>query len=227
MCTSTTVGSTNVSSLFRQTPDLISLSDSLLFWASFFFFVFSFFEGFFIDFPSPTVHHCLTERTKQPVSILLPPSLSIFPSPLKTRSMPQNATESTRCQSSSFVRLLKRNEAVPLSSSLFEVHNLLSPSWLVSPTVWNVRVFRGLSRMAVYKLNKLATSLSRSRCVGKATSSSSSFERGVLLLKEETNDRDPRRLKSEWMDDARVLLFYSLLLFLCVTARWRGAIGGG
>lgn len=153
MWTSTTVGSTNVSSLFRQTPDLISLSDSLLFLGKFC--ICFFFRGIFIDFPSPTVHHCLTERTKQPMSILLPPSLS--PPPLKTAFHATENTESTRCQSSSFVRLLKRNEAVP--PHLFEVQLIISllTGSLSIWTVWNVRVFRGLSRMAVYKLNKLAT----------------------------------------------------------------------
>lgn len=61
MWPSTTVGSTNVSSPFRQTPDLI---------------FFEFWGFFFIDFPSLAVHHCLTERTKQPCP---PHSSSCFP----------------------------------------------------------------------------------------------------------------------------------------------------
>ena len=102
----------------------LNLSTLLILGKDFIFFISG---GRFIDFPSPTVHHCLTERTKQPC-----PSLPLSPS-LEKRS------ESTRCQSSSFSppivkgklgetkKKRKKEEGGP---SHFEVHNLLSPSSL-------------------------------------------------------------------------------------------------
>lgn len=47
--------------------------------------------------------------------------------------------------------------------------------------------------MAVYKLNKLATDAEVSLSLGRGVLA----KQLLLLLKEETDDRDPRRLKSE------------------------------